>query len=591
MEAMGVLVRPQQLGYGTKGGAEAVVHATRAFLEHDSTCQVLLKLDFRNASNTLFRDRLLQEVLRLLSEFFPFVYQLYRQPSNLLYGEHVLQSACSVQQGDPLGPLLFCLATRSLSKSLTSPFNLWYLDDATLGGTLEQVSADLQTVISAGAALGLQLNMSKCEVFAFGETVRERTPAIAKMKVQCPGILLPESHSLTLLGAPLFPEAIPKVLDGKTALAELMTLRLEKISSHQALFLLKSCLSIPKLLYVLRCSPAYKCQQSLRHFDDAIRSCAAKIANIDMNDDTWRQASLPVANGGLRLRCAAELALPAYLASVHAAHHLVSQIVPEADLDGVTAEGITLWSAICDVEPPPSLMRSLRKMWDTPIVERQFRVPLEQSTPTEKARLHAVSSKESGAWLDALPVSVLGNLLDDNCFRISVGLRLGAKLCEPHACRCGVQVDGLGRHGLACKNSAGRHSRHDALNDIIHRALTSCQVHNIREPNGLLRDDGRRPDGLTLVPWCQGKALAWDVTVVDTLGQTYLQGSTERVGFAANQAEEKKRSKYVELEGRYLFCAVGFETFGVFGNEARDLIQKIGKKIMDRTGEPRSLSS
>ncbi|GAU89682.1 hypothetical protein RvY_02201 [Ramazzottius varieornatus] len=66
------------------------------------------------------------------------------------------------------------------------------------------------------------------------------------------------------------------------------------------------------------------------------------IANIDMNDDTWRQASLPVANGGLRLRCAAELTLPAYLASVHAAHHLVSQIVLEADVDGVTAEGITL---------------------------------------------------------------------------------------------------------------------------------------------------------------------------------------------------------------------------------------------------------
>ncbi|GAV08577.1 hypothetical protein RvY_18243 [Ramazzottius varieornatus] len=120
---------------------------------------------------------------------------------------------------------------------------------------------------------------------------------------------------------------------------------------------------------------------------------------------------------------------------------------------------------------------------------------------------------------------------------------------------------------------------------MIHRALTSCQVHNIREPNGLLRDDGRRPDGLKLVPWCQGKALAWDVTVVDTLAQTYLQGSTERVGFAANQAEEKKQSKYVELEGRYLFCAVGFETFGVFGKGARDLIQKIGKKIMDRTAE------
>ncbi|GAV09243.1 hypothetical protein RvY_18815 [Ramazzottius varieornatus] len=190
----------------------------------------------------------------------------------------------------------------------------------------------------------------------------------------------------------------------------------------------------------------------------------------------------------------------------------------------------------------------------------------------------------------ALPVSTLGNLLDDNSFRISVGLRLGAKLCETHICRCGTKVDSTGRHGLACKHSAGRHSRHDALNDIIHRALTSCQVHNVREPNGLMRDGNMRPDGLTLVPWYQGKALAWDVTVVDTLARTYLQGSTNQVGYAANQAEEKKRRKYEELEGRYLFCPVGFETYGVFGNEARELVEKIGKKVAARTGEPRSLS-
>ncbi|GAV04657.1 hypothetical protein RvY_14911 [Ramazzottius varieornatus] len=35
METMGVLVRPQQLGYGTKGGAEAAFHATRVFISHD----------------------------------------------------------------------------------------------------------------------------------------------------------------------------------------------------------------------------------------------------------------------------------------------------------------------------------------------------------------------------------------------------------------------------------------------------------------------------------------------------------------------------------------------------------------------------
>ncbi|GAV04658.1 hypothetical protein RvY_14912 [Ramazzottius varieornatus] len=242
-----------------------------------------------------------------MPEFFPFVFQLYGTPSNLLYGEHSIQSARGVQKGDPLGPLLFCLLTRNLTKSLQSPFNLWYLDDATLGGDLEQVCEDLRTVVRAGAALGLELNLGKCEVFAFGGTDRECATAIAKVQIHCPGILLPQRSNLTLLGVPLFNEAIPSVLKAKRGSAELTKARFEKISSDQALFLLKNCLNIPKLLYVLRCSPTYRWTQSLHDFDDVIRRCTAKIVNIDMDDSAWRQASLPVANGGLGLRCAAKL--------------------------------------------------------------------------------------------------------------------------------------------------------------------------------------------------------------------------------------------------------------------------------------------
>ena len=39
-----------------------------------------------------------------------FVYQAYATPSNLFFGKEVLLSKEGVQQGDPLGPLLFSLA-------------------------------------------------------------------------------------------------------------------------------------------------------------------------------------------------------------------------------------------------------------------------------------------------------------------------------------------------------------------------------------------------------------------------------------------------------------------------------------------------
>ncbi|GAU87158.1 hypothetical protein RvY_00051 [Ramazzottius varieornatus] len=71
--------------------------------------------------------------------------------------------------------------------------------------------------------------------------------------------------------------------------------------------------------------------------------------------------------------------------------------------------------------------------------------------------------------------------------------------------------------------------------------------------------------------------------------QKNLRGSAVQPGFAANKAEELKRHKYRELDGRYLFCPVAFETFGPFGNKASSLIQQIGKRIAEATGETGSL--
>jgi len=35
----------------------------------------------------------------------------------------------------------------------------------------------------------------------------------------------------------------------------------------------------------------------------------------------------------------------------------------------------------------------------------------------------------------------------------------------------------------------------------------------VKEPISLMRDDNKRPDGTTLLPWARGKPMAWDVTV------------------------------------------------------------------------------
>ena len=61
-------------------------------------------------------------------------------------------------------------------------------------------------------------------------------------------------------------------------------------------------------------------------------------------------------------------------------------------------------------------------------------------------------------------------------------------------------------------------ARHSLLNSIIADGLTRSGMPCQLEPLHLARDDGRRPDGITLVPFAQGRHAVWDVTVVSSLG-------------------------------------------------------------------------
>jgi len=136
----------------------------------------------------------------------------------------------------------------------------------------------------------------------------------------------------------------------------------------------------------------------------------------------------------------------------------------------------------------------------------------------------------SGDWLLALLIANCGRRFDDEAVRVAVGMRLGLALCTPHSCPCGGQVDAQGLHATVCKKAPGRIARHQVLNDIIWRSLGSSSIPAIKEPSGLVRQDGKRPDGLTLIPWQGGKSLAWDIIVASTLAQSYVDRAATGVG-------------------------------------------------------------
>jgi len=168
-----------------------------------------------------------------------------------------------------------------------------------------------------------------------------------------------------------------------------------------------------------------------------------------------------------------------------------------------------------------------------------------------------------------------------------VGLRLGANLCLPHTCQCGTRVDARGNHGLACRRSQGRITRHSQLNDAIQRALSRAGVQATREPAGLLRDDGKRPDGCTVVAWRRGKCLAWDATTPDTLAASHLEDSSHAAATAAERAASFKVQKYSDICKTHLFCAVAVETMGPINSEGTEFLAEIGRRATRITGDPR----
>ena len=210
--------------------------------------------------------------------------------------------------------------------------------------------------------------------------------------------------------------------------------------------------------------------------------------------------------GGLGIRSAVEVAPSAFLSSVHSSSELVKAILPPSFSclpSPLTVEAQTCWSVGHDHQPPEGATASKQKSWDgvraASVAERLLECA---ENDEERARLLSVSTKESGAWLRALPVTALGLRMDDHTVRVAVRLRLGTAVCGPHSCQlCGTAVDSLGRHALSCRRSKGRHQRHAALNDIIKRGLSAAHVPSRLEPVGLSRSDGKRPDGVILAPW------------------------------------------------------------------------------------------
>jgi len=256
-------------------GCEAAIHATRRFTESLLSGHAVVKLDFTNAFNSLHRDAMLTAVRNLIPEIYDFCHLSYGFPSSLKFDKYSVSSQEGAQQGDPLGPLLFCLTIHPLLSSLSSKLVIGYLDDITLGGDEATVAADVNMIQTQGETLGLKLNINKCEFINHNASSSESVFS---------DFIKLDPSSTTLLGAPLSSgKAMDEVLQNRCDELSLAISRLNTLQSHDALTLLKYSFSCPKVLHTLRSSPCIG-HSTLVQFDSLLKSGLCHITNSNLSD-------------------------------------------------------------------------------------------------------------------------------------------------------------------------------------------------------------------------------------------------------------------------------------------------------------------
>ena len=113
---------PFQYGVACPAGTEKIVHKLRQVIEDNwnNVDFAILKVDMRNAFNLVSREAVFRQWAIYFPELLLWVAWCYSQHQKLWHPMAQLISASGVQQGDPLGPLLFALVLHCIILNISA---------------------------------------------------------------------------------------------------------------------------------------------------------------------------------------------------------------------------------------------------------------------------------------------------------------------------------------------------------------------------------------------------------------------------------------------------------------------------------------
>mgnify|MGYP000193649203 FL=1 len=575
--------------------------------------------DFQNAFCEIKRQWFFDELFKLCPEISSWVEWIYGCSALMFTGEDINYSHIGVQQGDPLGPILFCLVLALLLIELSKSYQqqgllvpqVAFLDDLTLiYPSVQEGIEGIKKVTILGKKYGLLLNTNKTFLYQpCGSTATSVDLCLRE------GIKLSEETGVKLLGGALSRDgdfirefANKKIVTAIQDIKVIMTLEDDQISTR----LLNNTSGTNKVNHLYRTiHPSYfeNSTDMLRdELKNSMRSCLTG-SSPGFGEFAYTMASLPNSKGGFGISDPRILEQYAYVAMFITTKNEQSKLFPQLSMDIPPDVGQLIDNYVANFPPPkqeairelvtlpqPNKQKQMAMLLTSEVRDSTIRTWKEENTADpyyyEKVLvLESAANPFSSLWQHVLPNNGLKQTMTDSEFHTTCRLQLLLPIMEGGTClECGNFSDMFGYHCLTHNGSTcnGNHTRHQTVVRAYHDLAIVAGMHPVMdapvkclgENNGVLRPADLLVDGDNNARMCV------DITVVSP----FLVAASRpfQIGKAGKDAEVKKYKKHLEPceSNSYDFWACASDVLGLIPETSYSFIKRLAKAYSSRSGKP-----